>query len=131
MNPFSEDIKDMLEAESSLGLTFATNLFIGREPTEPNDCTTIYDTTSMAPSSTLSQGEEYYNDAAQIRVRNTDYLTGWALINDIMDSLHGRAQETWSVTLYMDIMSASGPAMLQWDDNNRVIFIANLQCKRR
>ena len=130
MNPFSEDIKNMIEAESSLGLVALDNLFIGRKPSKPNDCVTIYDTDSIT-NSTLSKGEEYYTDAVQIRVRNTDYLTGWALINAIMLSLHGRAQETWSDTLYMVIITTSGPAMLTWDDNNRVIFIANLQCKRR
>jgi hypothetical protein len=32
MNPPSIDIKDTLEAESSLALTFATDLFVGIEP---------------------------------------------------------------------------------------------------
>ena len=44
MNSVSEDVKDMLEAESDLDLTFATNLFIGKEEKDPDNCVTIFDT---------------------------------------------------------------------------------------
>ena len=36
MHSTSEDIKDMLEAESSLGLVYANNLHIGKEPSTPS-----------------------------------------------------------------------------------------------
>jgi len=131
MNSASEDVKDMLVAESSLGLTFATNLFIGREPSTPDDCVTIFDTSGLPPQLTLKQGEDYYYPSVQIRVRNNSFQTGWTLANNIMISLHGRSHETWNGTLYTVIYCSSGPALLDWDDNNRARFIINFNLQRR
>jgi len=133
MNPSSKDIVEMLEAESSLGLTFATDLFIGREPTLPKNCVTIFDTPGFPPLLTLDEGDPvYYYPSVQIRVRNTSYLTGWNLIHDIMASLHGRANEVSSDgVLYTVIYCSSGPALLDWDENNRVRFIINFNLQRR
>ena len=136
MNAVSEDIKDMLEADSSLGLTFGTDLFIGQEQSKPNDCVTIFDTMGRDPSLTLTynsnlQNEYYEYPSCQIRVRNDDYLTGWDLINDIMLSLHGRANETWNGTLYIVIRSTGGAAMFDWDENTRVRFVCNFNLQRR
>jgi hypothetical protein len=130
MNPSSVDIKDMLEAESALGLEFADNLFIGKEPSTPNNCVTIFDTMGYAPQLTLDV-TKYEFPSVQIRVRSTDYLTGWALIQSITDLLHGRAQETWNDTLYSVIYCSSGPAFMRWDENNRAQFVSNFNINRR
>jgi len=130
MNPPSEDFKDMLAAESGISLTFGTDLFIGREPALPDNCVTIFDTMGSKPDLTLDQ-LSLYNPSIQIRVRNLSYVTGWALIQSLADALHARAQETWNSTLYSVIYTASGPAMLHWDDNNRVVFIINFNIQRR
>ena len=130
MNATSEDIKDMIEAESALSLEFATNLFIGVEPKEPNDTVTIFDTPGGSPALGLtSQGYEY--PSIQIRARNLNYLTGWNLMESIKTLFHGRAQETWNGTLYSVIYVANGPAMLDRDDNGRFRFIINLNIQRR
>lgn len=130
MNVPSEDIKDMLEAESSLGLTFATNLFIGKEPSSPDDCVTIFDTFGSPPQLTLDN-QKYENPSIQIRVRSVDYKTGWNLIADIVDVLHGQAQKTWNTTLYSVIYATNSPALLDWDDNDRCRFIVNFNIQRR
>ena len=132
MNAPSEDIKDMLVSESSLGLEFADNLFIGKEPVTPKNVVTIFDTYGHPPKLTLQgKGEEYYYPSIQIRVRSTAYLTGWNLINNIMSQLHGRAQETWNGTLYSVIYCASGPALLDWDDNGNCRHVCNFNIQRR
>lgn len=132
MNAPSEDIKDMLEAESSLELTFANNLFIGKEPETPDNCVTIFDTAvGLAPQLTLSGEQDYYYQSIQVRVRNNDYMTAWDLIQDITTALHGRAQEVWNGTLYTVIFCSSGPAQLDWDENNRARFIVNFNIQRR
>jgi hypothetical protein len=131
MNPTSKDIKDMLEAESSLGLTFATDLFIGKEPAMPDDCVTIFDTPGYPPQLTLKKGEDYYRPSVQIRVRNNSYLTGWDLINDIKIALHGVGQETWNSTLYSVIKCSMEPALLDWDEKNRARFVATFDVQRR
>lgn len=131
MKPSSEDIMKMLV--SALGLVFADDLFIGREPVKPNDCVTIFDTPGFPPLLTLDEGNPgYYYPSVQIRVRNTDYLTGWNLIHDITASLHGRVNEmSLEGILYTIIYCSSGPAMLDWDENDRVRFIVNFNLQRR
>ena len=136
MNSPSEDIKDMLVADTSLSLVFdptgENNLFIAVEPTAPKNCVTIFDTLGRQPQLTLTgKGKDYFYPAVQIRVRNTSYVTGWALIQNIRTSLHGRAQETWNGTLYSVIYCSSGPAFLDWDENSRVRFIINFNIQRR
>ena len=129
MNASSVDIRDMLEDESSLGLTFTTDLFIGREPPKPDNCVTIFDTFDKPLLTLNDQG--YYDASVQVRVRNNSYLTGWELAHDIMVALHGKAGETWNTTLYTVIYCSSGPALLDWDENNRARFIINFNLQRR
>lgn len=131
MNPASVDIKDLVEADSGLGLTFATDLFIGREPAAPDNCVTIFDTPGGSPMQTFKQGEDYYYPSIQIRVRNTNYLTGWDLINDIKVLLHNRAQETVNGTLYSVIICTQEPALLDWDENDRARFVTSFDLQRR
>lgn len=130
MNPCSEDIKDMLEAESSLGLVYGTNLFIGFEYTDPDDCVVIFDTYGGAPQLTADNAKYYY-PSIQILVRNRDYLEGMALTQNIVDTLHGRAHETWNETLYSLIRCASDPALLGWDTSRRARFVTNFNIQRR
>lgn len=131
MNAVSEDVKDMLEAVSALGLQLGVggNLFLNFEPAKPNNCVTIFDTSGYPPWLGLN-GVGYEYPSVQIRVRSIDQVTGWALINAIKNALHG-TRGTWGGTLYTVIYCASGPALLDWDDNNRCRFIINFNLQRR
>lgn len=130
MNACSVDIKDLLEMESPLGLIFPENLFVNREPTTPSDCVIIFDTTSMPPQLALtSQGYEY--PSVQIRVRNINFQTGWDLIERIKNLLHGKGNITINGTLYTVIYCASGPALLDYDENSRARIICNFNTQRR
>jgi len=130
MNATSEDIKDMLVADTSLGLTFATNLFINDEPAKPDNCVTIFDTPGFPPDLRLD-GVGYESPSVQIRVRNRSSQAAQSLINNIMISLHGRAQQTWNGTLYTVIYCSSGPALLDWDANRNARYITNFNIQRR
>jgi len=130
MNSASEDIKDMLVDNSSLGLVFGTDLFIGKIPTTPANCITIRDTSGGIPDISLDSSS-FYNPTVQIIVRNTDYTVGYTLIENIRESLHGRAQETWNGTLYSVITAQSDIGSLGWDDNDRALFSINFNMKRR
>jgi hypothetical protein len=130
----SLDIKDILEA-GDLELYFNQdssfdNLFIGREPELPKNSVTIFDTAGRAPQLTVDAVTGYEFPSVQIRVRNTDYETGWTLINNIKDLLHGKHNETWNGALYTVIYCASGPALLDWE-NNCCRFIINFNMERR
>ncbi len=131
MNPTSQDIKDMLEAQSSLDLTFNTNLFMNKEPARPNNAVTIFDTGGLKPQLNFNKNEKYQKPTVQIRVRNNSYQTGWALINDIRDILHGRGHEVWDGTTYELIQCRTEPAFLGQDENNRPWFTANFLIQRR
>lgn len=131
MNPASEDIKDMLVAESALALTLGTTLHLHREPAKPDNCVTIYDTPSFPPDLSFVQGESYYRSSVQIRARNFDPDVALSQLRDIMDVLHNRAQETWNATLYTVIQATGEPALLAWDENNRAIYIINFNLQRR
>jgi hypothetical protein len=135
MNAPSVDIVSILEAKDdssgSYDLTFGTNLFIGKEPATPKNCVTIYDTPGFAPYLGVDGSTGYEYPSVQIRVRNTSYVSGWNMINNIKSCLHGIAQETWSGTLYSVILCSGDPALLDWDDNGNARFICNFNIQRR
>jgi hypothetical protein len=132
MNNAAEDVKDMLEDDSTLGLTFKVDLFIGKEPATPDNCVTIYDTPSFPPQMTIEgEGSSYYRSSVQIRVRNNSYDDGMALAINIMQSLHERAQETWNGTLYTVVQALGEPALLAWDGNDRALIVNNYNLQRR
>jgi hypothetical protein len=120
----------MLEADSALVLVFANNLFIGQEPAKPANCVTIKDTYGMPPDLGLAN-QGYERPSIQIRVRNSKFLTGWTLIHDIKNLLHGLSHQTWNGTLYTVIYCSSGPALLDYDDNGNARFIINFNIQRR
>jgi len=131
MNPASKDIVEILEDESSLGLVFGTNLFVGLEPDQPSDCVTIFDTPGAPPQLTLTQGENYFHPSIQIRVRHTSYVSCWGLINDIKNLLHGMGQETIGDTLYTMIRCSIEPFMLDWDAHGCARFVTTFDIHRR
>jgi len=130
MNSAADDIRTILDADSSLGLTFAVDLFINREPAKPNDCVTIFDTGGYPPYLGLtSKGYEY--PSIQVRIRNADESIGYQLIQNIMVALHGLAQQTVNGTLYTVVYCSSGPALLDWDEGGRCRWVANFNLQRR
>jgi hypothetical protein len=134
MNPSSVDIKDLLEAESGLDLTFAENLFIGMEPPEPDNSVTIFDTPGFPPQLTLDSGQAdvpgYFYPSIQIRVRNRNYLDGYHLARNLAVLLHGRGPETWNGTVYTSMVCTGEPALLDWDTNGRSRFVINFNLQR-
>jgi hypothetical protein len=133
MQPSSLDVVEMIEAygeSSGINLTYATNLFIGTEPSIPKDCVTVFDTPGFAPYLGLTSiGYEY--PSVQIRVRSTKYTTGWNLIEQIKNALHGKKQETWNGSLYTVIYCSGSPALLDKDDNGNFRFVCTFNLQRR
>lgn len=135
MNPSSEDVKDMLEAESAVALTFEVDLFIGSMPDEPDNCVCIYDTPGRPPQLTLgtyTNGENYFYPSVQIRVRDREYVAGYSVIDSIKTLLHGRANETWNGTLYTAVLCSMEPAFLNWGEQRRTAnFVTTFNIQRR
>ena len=131
MNATSEDIKDLLVVESSLGLVYPTNIGIAREESKPDNWVTLFDYGTGPPMLTLDQVTGYNYEYLQIRVRNIDYTIGWALADEIKSFLHGQANVEINGTLYTLIRCTSGPALLDWDKNNRSRIIINFEIQRK
>ena len=131
MNPASKDICDILESDSALGLVFATNLFIGREPATPDNCVIVFDIPGESPLLNLDGSGDYYYPGVQVRVRDNDYLTGWDLIHNILVLLHGIHNEVWNGTTYELIEAVDDPFLLDWDENNRARFIVDFKIQRK
>jgi hypothetical protein len=132
MNSAAVDVADMLVADTTIGLTIATNLFVGKEPTKPDNVVTIYDSYGYPPQLTFDpQNERYEYPTIQVRVRNRDYRTGYNLAHKILDSLHGRAQQSCNGTLYTVIYSTSGVALMDWEDTGLCRFLVNFNLQRR
>jgi len=131
MNAPAVDISDMLEYESNLDLIFKEDLFVGYEPSTPDNCVTIFDTSGYPPEVTFEGNPNFYKPSIQIRVRNKSYLDGYELISGIVRALHGRGPELWNGTTYCSIICTSDPALLDWDANGRARFIANFNITRR
>lgn len=133
MNIPSEDIKNMLlnEDSSFLEYTFTKDIYIGSEPTVPDNCITIFDTPGMGPMLTLDQYTAQEYPSVQIRVRNNSYKEGWNQLHDVMVALHGRANETWDGTMYDTVRCSMNPTFLSWDENGRAIFVATFDIRRK
>jgi hypothetical protein len=131
MNPTSEDIKDILADESSLELTFSTNLFFGKEPTDPPDCVTIIDTPGLPPQLTYDKDERYDYPSIQIMVRNKSYADGYDLIDRIKAFLHGKNHFTINDTVYEVVICTTDPAFLSWDSKNNARFVVNFNIQRQ
>jgi hypothetical protein len=132
MNASVVDIKQMIThyyGEDSYAGTLYP-IFIGKEPATPTDTITIFETVGFHQL-TMDKCEKYEYPSIQIRVRSTAYLEGWQMIADIKDILHGRANETWNGALYTLIRCSGGPALLDYDKDQRCRFIANFLIQRR
>jgi hypothetical protein len=125
----------MLEAKNdssgSYDLVFGTNLFTNHEPANPTNCVTIFDYSGQNPWLGVDGNVGYEYPSIQIRVRNRKQVDAWNIIENIKDSLHGKAQETWNGTLYSLIRSIGSPALLDWDTNGNVRLIINFNIQRR
>lgn len=134
MNSTSEDIKSILENESSGAFDSGVDLYtvqLGHLPAIPNDVVSIIEDLGYPHSLSLDKNEIYERTAVQVLVRTTNYREGWSLAHSIKDLLHGRANETWNGTFYTLIQCKNGPAVWDKDDNQRYVFIMNFDIQRR
>lgn len=128
MNAPSQDIKDVLEQTSSLGLTFATDLFVSEMPETPDASVGVYDTGGEDPEVNYT----YERPTIQIRVRGAkgDYDGAYDTIKSIADVLNGLVDETVGSTRYVAIWQQSDIISLGYDDNRRPLLTVNFRMHR-
>lgn len=129
MNAPSEDIKDILEGESALGLTFATDLFISEIPGGvTGQCVCVNDSGGDMPELQYN----YERPALQVLVRSArgEYLTGHELAQSIRDVLIGTYNYTINGARYILIKCSSDVLSVGLDDNQRSLFSVNFEIHR-
>ena len=113
--------------------TFATDIFISKEPDSPDNCLTLYWTGGF-PDDCLdvdSRNREVIN--FQVRVRNNDYLTAHAKMEEVRDSLEkAKFKQVSDSTGDLDVSCwlTNLPNDLQRDTTNRSIVTANFSMMR-
>lgn len=134
MNSVAEDIKNMLLADSSLDLLFGTNLHLYKEPAFPDETVTIYEVDGMPYVGLLQSNTDKKHierPSIQIRIRTHTAEAGYELGYKIINVLHGLANEIWGSYFYILISHVNGPALMDWDDNDRARIVLNFNIQRR
>jgi len=129
VNTVTKDIMDFIAANTSW--VSGTNFFVGREPTAPNVCLTIFDTPGVGPLLFMNKDGRYDYANFQLRLRHTHYEQGMSAMDDLIDLLHGDGNFEINGTQYTKIEALDSPALLDWDENNRARIIANFEIQRR
>ena len=113
--------------------TFATDIFLSKEPESPDNCVTVYNTGGFPDDclDTANRSRALYT--FQVRVRNNDYLTAHSKMEAVRASLEKKLPTLTdsSGTMYFHCWMTSLPTDLQRDTKNRVILTANFACMRR
>lgn len=132
MNATSKDIAEILDGDSSLGLTLGTDLFMYRMPATPDDLVVVRDNPGRAPMLQYSQSRSnYYYSSVTVWVRNTDYGSGYAVAQSILEYLHATGNVTINSTNYQLIRAEGDVQLLHFDENDRAVFITNYEVQRK
>lgn len=130
MNPPSEDIKDIL-VDQSIGTFKATtgwSIQISKMPDSPDTCVGVFDQPGLEPETKF----RYDRPGVQVLIRGAKmgYVAAYAKAEDVKEALHGRDNEAWNGTRYLQILAESDPIPMGYDDNNRPLFSVNFLIHR-
>ena len=112
--------------------TFATDIFISKEPDSPDNAITIYSNGGI-PDECLTHGERSGEILSfQVRVRNNDYLTAQAVMESVRASIEkgNKTLVDSGGTNRLKIWMTSLPIDLKRDSTNRAIVTANFNVMR-
>ena len=129
MNSPAYDIAAMLDGDSALGLTLATDLFIGEIPgTVSGRCVAVYDSGGEPAQS----GYKYERPYVQVRVRGAKggNQSAFSLAESIATFLHDTANYTINAARYVGIWKLDEPGFVGWDDNRRPLYTVNFRIHR-
>lgn len=62
-------------------------IYRGNEPTVPDECLTVYDTTAQADGRSMIDGETWRHEGIQVRIRAADYTPAFAKARSIARTL--------------------------------------------
>ena len=58
-------------------------MYVGSEPSSPDNCITVYDTAPKDDGRSMIDGETFHHYGLQVRVRAKDYRTGYRKAEEI------------------------------------------------
>lgn len=129
MKASSVDIAELLETSGAgLNLTIGTNLFVDTSPSTPDKCTTVIDTSGLAPE--LNYVYERVSIQILQRGKKYGYIDAYSTLHAIKTYLHGKNDITLSGTRYILIYVISDILSLGYDDNNRPLLSCNFRIHR-
>lgn len=130
MNSISYDVKDILDGDSSVGLTYGTDLFISRVPEDsPHECVTIFDTGGYESDGNT----DYERPTFQVHVRGSKgggYTAGYALARSIYETLHRYANQAVNSTTYHGIWCTTNIIFIGYDERDRPVWTINFRAHR-
>jgi hypothetical protein len=121
----AQDIATYLAAQS-VG-TFGTNIFVSREPPEPNECVTVYDTGGLEPD---TDDLNLLRPKFQVRVRSATYEGGYTKQSLIRDLLILVAPIKTANSVFVAIMVDTDFISLGRDDKDRYTSTMNYRAIR-
>jgi len=100
---------------------------VSREPVEPDDAVTLYDTGGAAP---VLFNEKTRDETIQVRVRSKDYLSAYNKHDEIFGFLNAIINETIGGDDFIGVWLQSDILNVGRDDNDRQILTANYRLER-
>ena len=124
MTSLAKDFATMI-ADAGEGI-LATNLFVGKEPSDPANCVTVYETGGGEQDPKWAIDEL----TTQVRVRAFRYEIGHVKANRIKMALEGAAPRVVNGSRYAGFWCSSGVNHLMRDKNDRAIFTLDFRVVR-
>lgn len=124
MSTPADDLKTILEDKGVA--TFKKDMFVAKEPADPHDVITLYDTGGFPPNPKHPKGQP----TVMVRVRNTGYKDGYAKAREVKDALLGLPKQDINSTTYVGVWMEGDIGFVRYDDSDRAIFTMNFRVSR-
>lgn len=111
--------------------TYGVDLFLGTLPSDPSLCCALIEYGGEPPLRTQNEGAAHSSAQGgerprfQLLCRATDYETGRSLIQSIWEVLDAIVNEEIVGTFYQRVSAVQQPFLLERDENDRWVFVAN------
>ena len=131
VNSPAYDVALMLAADTLLGLTLGTELFVHREPASPDATITVSDIAGFDADARSEY--EYERPVVNIRVRgarNTGAQAAYETAKSIWDILRLVVDETWGNSTYIALYPVSSIQLLSFDEVDRPVYLLSFRIHR-
>jgi len=131
LNSAAKDLAALMDADSNLNLTLATDLHVHVMPSSPDRVVTVYDAGGTSPTLHLDRDEAQKNPSVSVQVRGAkgQHEAAKQLASDIEDFLDGLTA-TQGGARYILIRAEGGIQPLGRDDQNRMLLSVNFRTIR-